>query len=379
MSEKTALADGRADDARLLQACRAAAKRAIAFDMEAIADASGSVISAVLFGALAGSAALPFPRGAFEAAIRRGNVGVAKSLAAFTAGFEAARDDGKRPAPGAATRPTAIPARLQSLVQSLSNDLSASARVVVEAGVARLAEYQDLEYARQFIERLRPIHAFEAARGRHGPLFEEAARQLALAMSYEDTIRVAALKIARQRFARVREEVKLGDGQILEIAEFLHPRTEEIADTLPAVIGRWLLRTRWARRLVDRFTRSGRTVKTTSLWGFLLLYSVAALRPLRRRSLRFVEEQRAIDAWLDTTMRTARTDYDLAVEVARARNLVKGYGDTHAGGRAKFELLIGCLPRLTGRSDAAAAFARLHKAALADEHGGALKKAVLEL
>ncbi len=44
--------------------------------MEALADATGSVISAVLFGALAGSGALPFPRTAFEAAIRRGQVGV---------------------------------------------------------------------------------------------------------------------------------------------------------------------------------------------------------------------------------------------------------------------------------------------------------------
>ena len=59
--------------------------------MEALADATGSALSAVLFGALAGSGALPFPRTAFEAAIRRGQVGVNSSLAAFGAGFEAAR------------------------------------------------------------------------------------------------------------------------------------------------------------------------------------------------------------------------------------------------------------------------------------------------
>ena len=45
--------------------------------MAALAEATGSVISAVLFGALAGSGALPFQRAAFEAAIRRGGVGVA--------------------------------------------------------------------------------------------------------------------------------------------------------------------------------------------------------------------------------------------------------------------------------------------------------------
>ena len=64
-----------------------------------------------------------------------------------------------------------------------------------------------------------------------GRLLAETARQLALGMTYEDTIRVADLKIRASRFARVRAEAELADGQILEIAEFLHPRTQEIADT----------------------------------------------------------------------------------------------------------------------------------------------------
>jgi indolepyruvate ferredoxin oxidoreductase, beta subunit len=84
-------------------------------------------------------------------------------------------------------------------------------------------------------------------------------------MAYEDTIRVAELKIRGSRFERVRAEVKLSDKQILEIAEFMHPRTQEIADTLPAPLGRWILRTGWAKRVIDRFTTKGRTVKTTSI------------------------------------------------------------------------------------------------------------------
>src|SRR5438046_1675326 len=77
-----------------LGACRDAAREVVPFDMPALAEATGSVLSAVLFGALAGSAALPFPRMAFEAAIRRGQVGVERSLAAFAAGFEAAQSGG---------------------------------------------------------------------------------------------------------------------------------------------------------------------------------------------------------------------------------------------------------------------------------------------
>src|SRR5262245_24263397 len=53
MTERLALADGRVDADKLVAACRAAAKTMHAFDMAAIADATGSVISAVLFGALA--------------------------------------------------------------------------------------------------------------------------------------------------------------------------------------------------------------------------------------------------------------------------------------------------------------------------------------
>ena len=82
-------------------------------------------------------------------------------------------------------------------------------------------------------------------------------------MAYEDTVRVAELKIRPSRFERVRQEVQAADGQIIEIAEFLHPRVQEIADTLPAGLGRWLLDTGWARRFVERFTTKGRVVKTS--------------------------------------------------------------------------------------------------------------------
>src|SRR6476646_1170366 len=90
MAERIAMADGRVDSSALREGCRVAAKRLIHGDMAQLAEATGSVISAVLFGALAGSKALPMQRMAFEAAIRRGGVGVKQSIAAFGAGFAAA-------------------------------------------------------------------------------------------------------------------------------------------------------------------------------------------------------------------------------------------------------------------------------------------------
>ena len=61
------------------------------------------------------------------------------------------------------------------------------------------------------------------------------------------------------------------------------------------------------------------------------------------------------------------------------RSLVKGYGDTLERGRAKFETLSAALPGLRGRDNAAAQLSGLIKAALADEHGETLGKAVVQL
>ena len=313
MTEKIALADGRIDEEKLIEACRSAAKTMHAFDMAALAEATGSVISAVLFGAIAGAGVLPFPRQAFEGAIRRGGVGIAASLAAFTAGFEAATSA----APVVATQPVAAPApKPETSHRPLPPDLlqradafHEAARAIVRAGIERTADYQGSSYARLYLDRLAPI----AEAGHDGRLIAETARQLALGMAYEDTIRVAELKIRPSRFARVRAEVKASDDQILEIAEFMHPRTQEIADTLPAPLGRFILDTGWVRALIDRMTHKGRTVKTSSLRGFLLLYMVAAFKPLRPRSLRYETEQHALENWLATVTRVAATNYDLAV------------------------------------------------------------------
>jgi indolepyruvate ferredoxin oxidoreductase, beta subunit len=198
-------------------------------------------------------------------------------------------------------------------------------------------------------------------------------------MAYEDITRVTELKIRSSRFRRVGEQVQLEENQILEIADFFHPRRQEIADMLPAGLGRWLLRSRWAGALVDRIARQGRVIKTTSVSGFGLLYLLAMSKPLRRRSLRFACEQDGLDRWLDLVVASAQTDYPLAVEVARARSLVKGYGETHARGEAKFARLTALVPELPNEGDAAGSFRACLAAALADEAGHALEKAIAGL
>ncbi len=365
MTERTAMADGRVDSSKLLDGARTAAKRLLTANYAEIAERSGSVISAALFGALAASGRLPFQRDDFEAAIRRSGLGVDASLKAFSNAFETANgSDIARPAE-AAPPSQRLP---QSLVASVEA-FSAEARATIEHGCARLVDYQDAAYAQLYLERLKRFVG-------GGKLLAEVARHLALWMSYEDIARVADLKIRRSRFARVSDEVRAKDDQIIRIREYLHPRLQEIADAMPAGFGRWLLES-WGGKLIERLTAKGRTVETTSIVGFLLLYLTAGLRRIRPRSLRYQVEQARIEVWL-AEIRSVR-DPDLALAIAECQQLVKGYGDTHARGFANYEAVMATLPRITGKPDAAERLSKLRQAALADDSGGKLKAAMADL
>jgi indolepyruvate ferredoxin oxidoreductase beta subunit len=349
MTEKIAMGDGRVDAPALLEMCRSAARHVVAADMLAIAEANGAHLSAALLGAVAGSGALPIPREAYEAAIRHAGVGVDASLRAFAAGLSAA----------------ASPLPVSPAVAARSREAAA----IIAEGVRRLTDYQDAAYAGLYTQRLDRLPI-------DGVLLAETARHLALWMSYEDTIRVADLKTRASRFARVRAEVRAKPDQILRITEFMHPRVQEIADTLPAPLGRWLLRSGLPRRVLERATARGRHVETTSISGFLLLRGIASLRRVRRATLRFNEEQSRIEAWLTRIAALAARDAALALQVARCQRLVKGYGDTHARGWANFQRLMSDVDARAGEPGAAARLAALCDAALADDTGAALTKAL---
>ena len=88
IAEKSAMGDGRFDSERILRAAEKLARHTVLFDMDAAARDSGSVISSVIMGAIAGSAVLPFEQENFEAAIRDKGVAVEASLRGFHAGLE---------------------------------------------------------------------------------------------------------------------------------------------------------------------------------------------------------------------------------------------------------------------------------------------------
>jgi indolepyruvate ferredoxin oxidoreductase beta subunit len=378
MTEKIAMGDGRTDPQPLIEAIGLAARRLVATDMARLAESTGSVLSAVMFGALAGSGAVPFDRADFEATIERAGIGVEASKRGFAAGFGSA-ESGAVPRQDVGTAPlpdAAVPDFLAPFIERLPP----SARAIAKLAVARLTDYQDESYARLYIDRLLPIGELDAAHGDgSGRLSAEVARELALGMAYEDTIRVAELKIRPSRLSRVGGEVAVRNGEVLKVAEYLHPRLQEIAESVPAPLGRFLERNGLARRAIEALTRRGRVVETTSISGFLLLAAVARLKSRRRQSLRYEREQAFLTDWLGRIAKLAKRDYPLAVALAECRTLVKGYGDTHERGRRNYDLILGQLGRLEGRADAAAMLVELRKAALADDTGTKLGVAISAL
>jgi indolepyruvate ferredoxin oxidoreductase beta subunit len=378
--EKQPPGDGSADPAVVTVATEFAAKRVIAFDMDALAKASGSVISATMFGALAASGDLPFPRAAFESAIRAGGAGVEPSLRAFAAAFDQTKAKPVEPI-------RRYPEKRFKLwpERTGDNDLDRiGARIkafpdvaqpMLAVGARKLVDYLDPGYALDYLERVGRLCELDRAQGGEDMGFAftiAAAKYLAGAMAYDDVPRVADLKIRRSRQARVRREVGAAADTLVATTEYFHPRVEELCASLPRAWGEWIEArpgiVGMLRHLVDR----GRRIRTNTITGYLLLAAVASRGAQRRGSLRYAREQAHIEAWLEVARQALEAHYELGVETLGCRRLVKGYSDTHTRGLSKFDRVMAAAPLLATRQDGALWLDRLKRAALADESGAAL-------
>jgi indolepyruvate ferredoxin oxidoreductase beta subunit len=251
--------------------------------------------------------------------------------------------------------------------------LPGSVAEMAAPGVRKVVEFQDLRYGAEYLDRLGAVLARDAeARG--WELSREAAKYLANAMAYDDVIRVADLKTREDRLERIGQEMGARDGRLLHLTEFMHPRAEEVVGMLPASLGARVEGSPRAMALLGRLFRRGRRLRTDRVPSFLLLHALGGLRPWRRRTLRHRQEREHLERWLALAL--AQPDYGIAVEVIRCRRLVKGYSDTHARGLSKFDRVLGALPLLQGRPDAADWLRRLREAALRDEEGRALDEAL---
>jgi indolepyruvate ferredoxin oxidoreductase beta subunit len=386
ISEKMAMGEGRVSSRELFEVAAAAARQLIGFDMVKVAENAGGRISAVILGSIAGAGVLPWQIEDYHEAIRESGVGVEASLAAFEAGRQAVIAAQAKPLTAAAWPGNhgtidssdytlgAVPALLRARIETR---FPATLRELLGMAAARLCDYQDEVYAGLFLDRLEPLMAIDL--GSSDPrLTAAAARALALWMSFEDVMRVAQVKTRHGRAERIRREVHAGPNDLVEVREFVKPRVEEICGTLPAGLGGRLMASPRAQRALARFT-AGRRISTSTISGFALLRGLAALRRLRRGTLRFQIENQRIEAWLRQIAAIAPTDYELAVELAECQTLVKGYGDTHERGWDSFSRISALAPQLMGESQGAARLRALREAALADDSGSQLARAIAQM
>jgi indolepyruvate ferredoxin oxidoreductase beta subunit len=381
-AEKLQLADGRASSEDLLKVVQQHSRSERIFDMSLVAQETGTVLSAVLFGAVAGSGALPFTREAYEQTIRQSGRGVEPSLRGFTRAFDIV-------AQGLVAQSPASPLALATgiaLPADLARAFPPPTHAMLGAGHARMLEYQGSDYAGLYALRMKRVLEAERAgdpSGQQGfATTSETARFLALWMAFDDIVRVADLKCRASRFARVRHEVKAADEDLVRIFDHFKPGVPELAALLPSS---------WARALIGwdrRRQQAGKPglalplkVGVHTISGFLALRLLASLRWLRKRGSRFAQEQAMIERWLAAVEQGAREHWQLGHEIALSGRLVKGYGGTNERGKENLlhvldQLAAGAPGQDPGARAEAIRAARL--AALADDDGKELDKTLVK-
>lgn len=341
--EKMAPLDGRYGADAVLSSAQKMAQRFVAFDMATVARQSGTVISAVMFGALAGSGVLPWGRALCERIIAStGQTGVEASLRGFSRAFEQAAG-------------TSVPATAPALAPDLAALLSASRaseaqrrawatqigrwpaalHATAALGVMRCHDYQNAAHAQRYLEQIDTMHQ---AAPTAWVTVAEAARVLALWMCFEDVIRVADLRSRRSRFDQMRQDLGAQSAELVRVVEYFKPGIEEVAASLPGALGRPLLALAQRRGWLGRAS-AGLHIRSTSLGGFLLLRGLSSLRRLRPHSMRYQQEQADIARWVAALATCLASAPAFAQVLAELPTVLKGYSDTQARGRASFEHL----------------------------------------
>jgi indolepyruvate ferredoxin oxidoreductase beta subunit len=391
--ERMQLADGRADSADLLKIVKTFSREHHVFDMGTVAKESGTVVSAVMLGAIAGSGLFPFQRADYETIVRGGDTTapdkVSKMAAASLRGFAKAYE--------MVSQPRAQAALVAGLLASNDDDMRAPVALPVAVasqfppevhamltlGHARMLEYQGPAYAQLYVQRLGQVLAAERAADPSGAqgfaTTREMARWLALWMAFDDIVRVADLKSRSSRWQRVKGEVKAGDEDLLQVYDHFKPGAPEFAALLPPALSQRVLR--WDRKRVLHGKSPWALplkIGTHSVSGMLSLRVLASLKWLRVRGARFANEQAMIEKWLGGVVAGTRQHWQLGHEIALCGRLIKGYGATNERGK---ENLLHVLDHLAGADhppdENAAAIAAARAAALADNAGIALDATLL--
>ncbi len=379
--ERMNMGDGRLDSAQLAQVVQQFSKEAHVWDFGAMAQANGTMVSAVMLGVIAGSGLLPFTREHYEATLKDSGAHSAASLKGFAAGFsrvqnaqtvQAMLNDDHPDVQASSPVASSVPPALQALPVDV--------RELATLGYSRLCDYQSPAYADLYVERLQTVVKAEAlADAQHTQTFpasRETARWLALWMAFDDIVRVADLKSRASRWQRVAREVKLQEDELLHLYDHFKPGVPEFAALLPSWLAMPLQR--WDKRRA----LSGQTpwalplkIGTHSVVGMLALRTLSSFKWLRPYGSRFHAEQADIKQWLLAVCTGLQQDGSLGHEVAMCGRLIKGYGSTNERGRSNLQHILTHLAASPVHTDAAwrtHAVAQAREAALQDEAGTAL-------
>lgn len=388
-AEKMTMGDGRRAEGPLLDVVAAHSQRHHVMDMASICQQSGTMVSAVMLGAIAGSGLLPFTRAHYEAVLAGPSSSAKASLRGFALAFDlVARQREQAQYVEQVMKPATsdlspAPSGSAALPSDVASKFPAALHPMMALAHQRLVEYQGPAYARLFVQRLeRLLSAETASPDTARPVTLETTRWLALWMAFDDIVRVADLKSRASRWTRVTQEVKAKEGDVLKVYDHFKPGVPELAALLPQGLANRLLR--WDRaRVANGKAPWSMPLKVArhALWGMASLRLLASLRVLRPLGSRYATEQALIEEWLGGIEAATRLSPALGLELARCGQLIKGYGSTNERGK---DNLLHILRHVFGPTskvpvaEQAEAVARTRQAALQDEAGQALDQALLQ-
>jgi hypothetical protein len=251
----------------------------------------------------------------------------------------------------------------------LPDGLPDEATAMVSDAIHLLMDYQSASYAQLYVDRM---SRFVGRQDVDAALVCEIARLMAARMRYEDSIRIAQLKLAEM-------EPGAALAPSTDVKKF---RLDELISSLPAPVAAPVLEALemvgWLHRRVSI------PFSTTSRWGIRRLKFEAGLRRWRQFSTRYEEERVWVERWLHMIARSLAKQPGAAPAIVDTATMIQGYGDAYRQGLADWHAIIDNLAKPTfdgvlPLSDLAGAIAEARAAAMPDPRQVALKRAIAEI
>lgn len=325
VAEKISKTDGAVDSQKLIEPVQKSSKKSIFFDMNEIAESNKGVISAALFGAIAGSNVLPFPKEQYESIIEQGGKAVETNLKIFNLGYDLANAQAQ--SLPVLSRKIANAEINPSITQKITH-LNSDVQSIIAHGYNLCLEYQNKKYAEKYMDYLKDYLNKDNDNKEYEYFLLEFARYLALFMCYEDLIRVAQLKVSKQRSDEIINSFQ-AQNKVFFVEDYFHPRYQEIADILPNSSGNWLMNSPKIAKYIDSIFGGKKKLSVNKLSGFFQLKIVSSLRFMRPSSYRFNKEQQAMNKWFEQVNFLLEQDVNLARYFVTARRIIKGYSGTY--------------------------------------------------